>query len=190
MNRTPRLTLAIALSLLAGAALAHPAATQTQTGSLIPVPLQTVEVRTPTMAYIRHLSIHPLVQPLANGTCAITGASYSDIASIADGPMPHVAIALIGPGGQRIRTRTGYNGIYRAVVPSGTWREWPRFHALPFGVHWTRPVVHCVPLPQTTAARARRADLATARIPAFIDRTPMESGDMQVMYPPQIIKRG
>lgn len=140
-------TLASALALvLSTAAIAAPAPAHTITGSLIPVPaLQTVKITSPSMALIRAIAIKPIVTPLVGGgRCAVTGAVYSDDASVADGPMPHVRTALISSDGQVVPVRTDYDGVYHAVVPAGTWRETrPQVGALPFGVHPTRPRVQC-----------------------------------------------
>ena len=148
MNVKHRFTLiagALALVLAASAAVAAPAQQKTVTGSLIPVPsLKTVRITSPSMAMIRAIAIRPVVTPLVNGKCAVTGAVYSDVLEVADGPMPHVRTALIGSNGKRVATRTDYDGVYHAVVPAGTWREArPDVGTLPFGIHPTRPRVRC-----------------------------------------------
>ena len=144
-TRTTALVAALALAIVAaGSASAAPAAQHTITGSLIPVKLQTVVVSTPSMAFIRAVAIKPLVQPIAGGRCAVTGAVYSDDAAVADGPMPHVRTVLVGADGQRVPAETNYEGIYRAVVSAGAWRETrPHVGELPFGVHPSRPRVTC-----------------------------------------------
>ena len=136
---------ALALVLATATASAAPGAQRTITGSLIPVPaLQTVKITSPSMALIRAIAIKPIVTPLVNGGCAVTGAVYSDNASVADGPMPHVRTALIGSNGQVVPVRTDYYGVYHAVVSAGTWRETrPQVGTLPFGVYPTRPRVQC-----------------------------------------------
>ena len=145
---TSRLTtLAIAVSIamaLSTAALAAPAQ-QTVTGSLIPQPLAVVRITSPSMALIRAIAIKPIVTPLVGGgRCAVTGAVYSDDASVADGPMPGIKTALIGSNGQRVTVTTDYDGVYHAVITAGTWRETrPQVGTLPFGVHPTRPRVQC-----------------------------------------------
>ena len=139
-------TLASALALvLSTAAIAAPAQQKTITGSLIPVPaLQTVKITSPSMALIRAIAIKPIVTPLLDGKCAVTGAVYSDVREVADGPMPHVRTALVSNDGQRVAVRTDYDGVYHAVVPIGTWRETrPQVGALPFGVRPTRPRIEC-----------------------------------------------
>ena len=147
INRT-RTTLALALALaLAGTASAAPAQ-QTQTGSLIPVPLQTVVVSTPSMAAIRAIAIQPIARIADRGwSCEIIGAVYSDNALVADGPMPHVRTSLRA-GGKTVYTRTNSYGVYHVVVPAGpratTWHEArPAVGELPFGVHPSRPSVVC-----------------------------------------------
>ena len=148
MRTTSRTTLtalaaALAMALSSAAAVAAPAQ-QTVTGSLIPVKLHTVRITSPSMAMIRAIAIRPIVTPLVSGKCAVTGAVFSDVRSVADGPMPGIQTALIGSDGQRIATRTDYSGIYHAVVPAGTWRETrPQVGTLPFGVRPTRPRIGC-----------------------------------------------
>ena len=134
-------SIAMALSTTAIAAPAQ----KTVTGSLIPVKLETVRITSLSMAGIRAIAIRPIVTPLVGGNrCAVTGAVYSDVLEVADGPMPHVQTALVNSNGQRIATRTDYSGIYHAVVPAGTWRETrPDVGTLPFGIHPTRPRVRC-----------------------------------------------
>ena len=143
-----RFTLAAgALALvLSTSAFAAPGAQKTITGSLIPVPsLQTVRITSPSMAMIRAIAIKPIVTPLVGGgRCAVTGAVYSDVREVADGPMPHVRTALVSSNGQRVDVRTDYDGVYHAVVRKGTWRETrPQVGALPWGVDPTRPRVRC-----------------------------------------------
>ena len=145
-SRTTLVAGALALVLSTTTAFAAPAQQKTITGSLIPVPaLQTVKITSPSMALIRATAIKPIVTPLVGGgRCAVTGAVYSDDASVADGPMPHVRTALISSNGQVVRVRTDYSGIYHAVVPAGAWREArPQVGTLPFGVHPTRPRITC-----------------------------------------------
>lgn len=139
------ITIAAAVALALVAATANAAQKQhTVTGSLIPLPLQTVVVQTPTMAMIRAIAIKPIVRPVADGRCEVIGAVYSDEAAVADGPMPHIKTALVGNDGQHIEVETGYRGIYRAVVPAGTWHEArPQVGELPFGVHPSRPRIEC-----------------------------------------------
>ena len=136
---------ALALVLATATATAAPGAQKTITGSLIPVPaLQTVKITSPSMALIRAVAIKPIVTPLLDGKCAVTGAVYSDDGAVADGPMPHIRTALVSSNGQRVTVRTDYDGVYHAVITSGTWRETrPAVGALPFGVHPTRPRVQC-----------------------------------------------
>lgn len=137
--------LAVALTLAAVTASAAPAQKSVMvTGSLIPVPLDTVVVRTPTMAFIRKIAIKPLVRPMAGGRCEVEGAVYSDVTWVADGPMPNVPMALVNRAGQRINVVTNDDGIYRTTVPAGNWRESrPEVGSLPFGVHASRPRVRC-----------------------------------------------
>ena len=145
-SRITTLAGALALVLATATAIAAPAQQKTITGSLIPVPaLQTVRITSPSMAMIRAIAIKPIVTPLVNSDrCAVTGAVYSDNASVADGPMPHVRTALVNSNGQRVDVRTDYYGVYHAVVTTGTWREArPSVGTLPFGVHPTRPRVQC-----------------------------------------------
>lgn len=133
---------AVVLALATAAASAAPV--QMVTGSLIPHRLETVVVRTPSMAFIRGIAITPLVRRVAGGKCEVTGAVYSDNAAVANGPMPHVETALIGRDGQRVAVETNYIGVYRVTVPAGTWREArPAVGELPFGVHPSRPRVEC-----------------------------------------------
>ena len=136
---------ALALVLSTATATAAPAPVHTITGSLIPVPaLQTVRITSPSMAMIRAVAIRPIVTPLVGGKCAVTGAVYSDVREVADGPMPHVQTALVSSNGQVVPVRTDYYGVYHAVVQKGTWRETrPQVGALPFGVHPTRPRIEC-----------------------------------------------
>ena len=149
MRINPRTTIAagaLALVLSTATVSAAPEPVHTITGSLIPVPsLQTVRITSPSMAMIRAIAIKPIVTPLAGGNrCAVTGAVYSDVREVADGPMPHIKTALIGSNGQRVTVRTDYDGVYHAVVRKGTWREArPQVGALPFGVYPTRPRVQC-----------------------------------------------
>ena len=140
-----RFTFAGALALvLSTAAIAAPAKTVMVTGSLIPQPLAVVRITSPSMAMIRAIAIRPIVTPLVGGKCAVTGAVYSDVREVADGPMPHVQTALIGQDGQRVAVTTDYDGVYHAVITAGTWRETrPDVGALPFGVHPTRPRITC-----------------------------------------------
>ena len=135
----------LALALVVATASASAAQQKTVTGSLIPVPaLKTVRITSPSMAMIRAIAIRPIVTPLVNGKCAVTGAVYSDVLEVADGPMPHVRTALIGQDGQRVVTETDRIGVYHAVVPAGEWRETrPQVGALPWGIHPTRPRVQC-----------------------------------------------
>lgn len=134
---------AVALALVTAAASAAPTQ-KTVTGSLIPHRLETVVVRTPSMAFIRAIAITPLVRRVAGGKCEVTGAVYSDNAAVANGPMPHVETALIGRDGQRVAVETNYIGVYHATVPAGTWREArPDVGELPFGVHPSRPRIEC-----------------------------------------------
>ena len=134
--------LALAIATVAGAA---PAPVHTITGSLIPVKLQTVRITSLSMAGIRAIAIRPIVTPLAGGNrCAVTGAVFSDVREVADGPMPGIRTALVSSDGQRIGVMTGYNGVYRVVVPAGIWRETrPQVGTLPFGVRPTRPRIEC-----------------------------------------------
>ena len=136
---------AVALVLSTATVSAAPAQQKTITGSLIPVPaLQTVRITSPSMAMIRAIAIRPIVTALVGGKCAVTGAVYSDVREVADGPMPGIRTALIGSNGQRVAVRTDYTGVYHAVVPAGAWREArPDVGVLPFGVHPTRPRVQC-----------------------------------------------
>lgn len=146
INRKTKLAGALALlALVTSAAFAAQPKQTTVTGSLIPVQLQTVQVRTPSMAFIRTISDHPLVWPVkGKGGCEVEGAVWSDVRSVADGPMPHTRSALIGSNGQRIAIRTDYMGVYHATVPAGHWREArPDVGELPFGVHPTRPRFTC-----------------------------------------------
>ena len=134
---------AVVLALATAAASAAPAQ-KTVTGSLIPHRLETVVVRTPSMAFIRSIAIKPLVRQVAGGTCEVTGAVYSDNLRVADGQMPHVETALIGRDGQRVAVQTDYMGVYHATVHAGTWREArPDVGELPFGVHPSRPRIEC-----------------------------------------------
>ena len=144
-SRTTLIAGALALVLSTATASAAPGAQKTITGSLIPQTLHTVRITSPSMALIRAIAIKPIVTPLVGGgRCAVTGAVYSDDASVADGPMPHVRTALISSNGQVVRVRTDYSGIYHAVVPAGAWREArPQVGTLPFGVHPTRPRITC-----------------------------------------------
>jgi len=143
-NNINRIAFALAMILAAAGASAAPATQRVVTGSLIPVPLQTVVVSTPSMEFIRAIAIKPLVRPVAGGRCEVEGAVYSDDAAVADGPMPHVRTALIGAHGQRVSVRTNYEGIYRAIVSAGAWRETrPHVGELPFGVYPTRPRIEC-----------------------------------------------
>ena len=144
-SRFTTIASALALVLSTATATAAPAPVHTITGSLIPVPaLQTVRITSPSMAMIRAVAIKPIVTPLVNGGCAVTGAVYSDNAAVADGPMPHVRTALISSDGQVVPVRTDYDGVYHAIVTAGTWREMrPAVGALPFGVYPTRPRVRC-----------------------------------------------
>jgi|GEM_PF-5216102 len=148
-NTITRLAVAVAMVLATTAgASAAPAPQHTVTGSLIPVPLQTVVVSTPSMSAIRRLAIQPIARLTDHGwSCTIIGAVYSDNAAVADGPMPHVRTAL-REGGKTVVTRTNSYGVYRVVVPSDvvptTWREArPSVGELPFGVHPSRPSVTC-----------------------------------------------
>ena len=142
-SRTTLIAGALAL-VLSTSAFAAPAKTVMVTGSLIPQPLAVVRITSPSMAMIRAIAIKPIVTPLVNGGCAVTGAVYSDNASVADGPMPHIKTALVNSAGQRVTTETDYTGVYHAVITSGTWREArPGVGVLPFGVHPTRPRVQC-----------------------------------------------
>ena len=135
---------ALALALSTATAIAAPAPQRTVTGSLIPTKLQTVQITSPSMSMIRAIAIRPIVTPLVNGGCAVTGAVFSDVRSIADGPMPHVMTALVNSNGQRIAVTTDRIGVYHAVVPAGTWRETrPQVGTLPFGIHPSRPRMQC-----------------------------------------------
>lgn len=144
MNTQKHTVLAGAVALALATAATSAAPSVQVTGSLIPHRLETVVVRTPSMAFIRAIAIKPLVRPLAAGRCEVTGAVYSDNAAVADGPMPHVQTALIGRDGQRVAVRTNYMGVYVATVRAGTWREArPDVGELPFGVHPSRPRIEC-----------------------------------------------
>lgn len=135
----------LALALVVATASASAAQQKTVTGSLIPVPaLKTVRITSPSMAMIRAIAIRPIVTPLVNGKCAVTGAVYSDVLEVADGPIPRIHTALIGNNGQRIAVETNYTGVYHTIVSAGSWREArPQVGTLPFGIHPTRPRFEC-----------------------------------------------
>ena len=142
------LSAALIAAFATGSASAAPAPQHAVAGSLIPVPLQTVVVSTPSMAAIRRLAIQPIARLTDRGwSCEIIGAVYSDNAAVADGPMPHVSTSLRSDG-KTVVTRTNEYGVYHVVVPSNvvptTWHEArPDVGELPFGVHPSRPSVTC-----------------------------------------------